>query len=104
MGYSLDNQFLTDEELGITEIDTLKQENNRLRLQLNEEINKNKHKNWSQNIDNFVDKWFETNEENISIGTVSILYQEIDLFPNWLEKIVYKKMLKIVYCFFKEIF
>ena len=101
---SINNQFLTDEELGITEIDFLKQENNRLRLQLKEEINKNKNKNWSQNIDNFVDKWFETNEENISIGTVSILYQEIDLFPNWLEKIVYKKMLKIVYCFFKEIF
>ena len=101
---SINNQFLTDEELGITEIDFLKQENNRLRLELNEVVNKNKNKNWSQNIDNFVDKWFETNEENISIGTVSILYQEIDLFPNWLEKIVYKKMLKIVYCFFKEIF
>jgi|TARA_B110000858_G_scaffold198501_2_gene265830 hypothetical protein len=99
---SINNEFLRDEELGITEIDILKQENNRLRLQLNEVINKNK--NWSQNIDNFVDKWFETNEENISIGTVTILYQEIDLFPNWLEKIVYKKMLKIVYSFFKEIF
>jgi hypothetical protein len=46
-------------------------------------------------MDKFVEKWFENNEENISIGTITILYQEIDIFPNWLEKIVY---------FFKEIF
>ena len=101
---SINNQFLTDEELGITEIDFLKRENCELRFQLNEEKNKNKNKNWSKNIDNFVEKWFENNEDNISIGKITILYQEIDLFPNWLEKIVYKRMLKIVYCFFKEIF
>jgi len=101
---NINNQFLTDEELAITEIENLRKENIKLRFQLNEEKNKNKQRNWSQNIDNFVDKWFENNEENISIGTVTILYQEIDLFPNWLEKIVYKKILKIVYCFFKEIF
>jgi len=100
---NINNQFLTDEELAITEIENLKKENIKLRFQLNEEKNKNKQRNWSQNIDNFVDKWFENNDENISIGTVTILYQEIDLFPNWLEKIVYKKILKIVYCFFKEI-
>ena len=53
---TINNQFLTNEELGITEIDILKQENNRLRLQLNEVVNKNKNKNknWYQNIDN----WF----------------------------------------------
>ena len=100
---NINNQFLTDEELAITEIENLRKENIKLRFQLNEEKNKNKQRNWSQNIDNFVDKWFENNDENISIGTVTILYQEIDLFPNWLEKIVYKKILKIVYCFFKKI-
>jgi hypothetical protein len=41
---SINNQFLTDEELGITEIDILKKENRELRFQLNEEKNKNKNK------------------------------------------------------------
>ena len=46
-------------------------------------------------IDKFVDEWFESNKE-VDIGVIDLpIVGEIDIFPDRLEKHIYKKSLKI---------
>lgn len=54
---------------------------------------------WSRNIDAFVDQWFEENHEDVDIGVIDLKICKIDVFPDYLEKHIYKKVLKIVYSF-----
>ena len=72
----------------------LENENNSLRTKLH-----NVEHEWSRNIDTFVDKWFEENKDEIQIGLVDFRLFKIDLFPDYLEKHIYKKVIKILYSF-----
>lgn len=56
-------------------------------------------RSWGERIDDFVDEWFERNRDEVDVGRIEILGRTVDLFPNWLEKHVYKKLLKIAYSF-----
>ena len=75
-------------------IKKLERENENLRLELQKIRNE-----WATNIDDFVDAWFEENKEKIDIGIIDFGLFKIDVFPDTLEKHIYKKTLKIVYSF-----
>lgn len=55
---------------------------------------------WDENIDEFVDQWYKTNKDKIDIGVIDFKIFKIDLFPDYLEKHIYKKILKIMFSFF----
>ena len=73
------------------------QENELLMERLNESDNQ-----WAQNIDVFVEKWFEENRDNIDIGVINFGLFKVDIFPDYLEKHIYKKVIKIVYSFIQS--
>jgi len=71
--------------------------------ELVEEHNSNqerKEKEWSKRIDIFVEQWYEKNKEEIGIGVLDLHFTKIDLFPDYIEKYIYKKVLKLAYSFF----
>lgn len=80
-----------------TEISKLRLENKALLKEMNEKTQK-----WAQNIDTFVEKWHMKNKELIDIGVIDFKLFKIDVFPDKLEKHIYKKVLKIIYCFFVD--
>tara|TARA_Y100000389_G_C17438850_1_gene507294 strand:- start:1119 stop:1439 length:321 start_codon:yes stop_codon:yes gene_type:complete len=92
------NKDITDEKQNINElnkkINELRQENKVLRHRLLDHENK-----WSTNIDKFVDEWYEENKDNVDIGVIDFKLFKIDVFPDYLEKHIYKKILKILYSF-----
>jgi hypothetical protein len=73
------------------------QENELLMERLNESDNQ-----WAKNIDVFVEKWFEENRDNIDIGVINFGLFKVDIFPDYLEKHIYKKVIKIVYSFIQS--
>ena len=75
-------------------IKKLERENENLRLKLQETRD-----SWAINIDTFVDEWFEENKEKIDVGVIDCGLFKIDVFPDTLEKHIYKKSLKIFYSF-----
>tara|TARA_Y100000389_G_C17454254_1_gene516962 strand:- start:1941 stop:2336 length:396 start_codon:yes stop_codon:yes gene_type:complete len=79
--------------------DELITENENLKMQI-EDLKSNSNE-WAENIDEFVDQWYETNKENIDIGIIDLKFFKIDLFPDYLEKHIYKKVLKILFSFMK---
>ena len=80
-----------------TELNKLRLENKTLR-----EMNEKNTQKWAQNIDTFVEKWHEKNKEQIDIGVIDLKLFKIDIFPDKLEKHIYKKVLKIIYSFFVD--
>ena len=72
-------------------------ENQLLRRQLRQT-----NRSWGERIDAYIDQWFERNQSEVDIGRVTILGHEVDLFPDWLEKAVYKKLMKIAYSFVRD--
>lgn len=58
-----------------------------------------KENSWAKNIDEFVDKWFDENKDEVNIGVINFGLFKLDVFPNYLEKHIYKKVLKILYSF-----
>ncbi|PQM61938.1 MAG: hypothetical protein CML47_01910 [Rhodobacteraceae bacterium] len=54
---------------------------------------------WRNNIDIFVEQWFEENKDDVDIGVVDFKLFKIDLLPDKVEKYIYKKVLKILYSF-----
>jgi hypothetical protein len=79
------------------ELNKLRLENKSLR-----EMNEKNTQKWAQNIDTFVEKWHEKNKEQIDIGVIDLKLFKIDIFPDKLEKHIYKKVLKIIYSFFVD--
>ncbi len=78
-------------------IEKLISDNEKLKEQLKESDNQ-----WATNIDVFVEKWFEENRDNIDIGVINFGFFKLDLFPDYLEKHIYKKVLKVVYSFIQS--
>ena len=76
------------------------EENNKLKTQINSKMEMNNTLDWSNNIDDFVEQWYEENKETIDIGVIDFRLFKIDLFPDYLEKHIYKKILKIMFSFF----
>lgn len=56
---------------------------------------------WANDIDDFVDEWYEKNKDDIDIGVINLKFFKIDLFPDNIEKHIYKKVLKILFSFLK---
>lgn len=65
---------------------------------LREKLEKANHE-WSTNIDAFVEQWYNENRDEIDIGVIDLRFFKIDLMPDYLEKHIYKKVLKIVFSF-----
>lgn len=84
-------------ELQNVYIEKLVLDNEKLKEQLKESDNK-----WANNIDVFVEKWFEENKDNIDIGVINFGFFKFDIFPDYLEKHIYKKVLKIAYSFIQS--
>lgn len=53
-------------------------------------------------IEKFVEEWFSSNEQ-VDLGNIEILNQKIDLIPDSMEKLIYKKALMISITFLKKI-
>ena len=110
--YNCDNQYnynnynnspLKDDNL-IDMVQKLTEENKKLKnrnIILEDKVSKTDIE-WSKNIDDFVDQWFEENEEDIDIGVIDFRLFKIDIFPDYLEKYLYKKVLKILYSFLQS--
>lgn len=81
-------EFLIDENK------KLKVKNENLQNKLNSSINK-----VNNDIDNFVEKWYLENNDAVDIGVIKIGFLKIDIFPDYLEKYIYKKILKILYSY-----
>lgn len=64
--------------------------------------NVNDNKELQKEIDQFIEDWFDENKE-VDLGNVSILNQKIDLIPDSIEKIIYKKSILIGITFIKKI-
>lgn len=78
----------------LEKINKLENDNNDLRKRLEKADTQ-----WSSNIDAFVEQWYEDNNEEIDIGVVDFKFFKIDIMPDYLEKHIYKKVLKIVFSF-----
>ena len=59
----------------------------------------NSQKEWVDHIDTFVEKLYEENKDNIDIGVVNLGLFKIDILPDYIEKHLYKKILKILYSY-----
>ena len=92
---SLENQKLKQVFSNITnENKKIKLKNEKLKKSLDASINK-----VNADIDNFVENWYEKNQENIDIGVIKLGFFKIDIFPDYLEKYIYKKVIKILYSY-----
>lgn len=80
----------------ILENQKLKLENIRLKNDITRIEN-----SWIEDIDKFVDEWYEENKDTVDIGVLNFKFFKIDLFPDYLEKHIYKKMIKILFSFFR---
>tara|TARA_B100000497_G_scaffold122954_1_gene154807 strand:+ start:1147 stop:1473 length:327 start_codon:yes stop_codon:yes gene_type:complete len=72
-----------------------------LRAHLKKQIERTREaeKDWALKIDEFVENWFEENKDDVDIGVIHVGPFTIDIFPDFLEKYIYKKFLKIAYSF-----
>lgn len=84
-------------EFLINENEKLKNKNENLQNKLNSSINK-----VNNDIDIFVEKWYVENNDAVDIGVIKIGFLKIDIFPDYLEKYIYKKILKILYSYLLE--
>ena len=69
------------------------------RLEKQKEKTRDAEREWSTKIDEFVENWFEENKDDVDIGIINIGPFRIDIFPDFLEKYIYKKILIIAYSF-----
>ena len=57
-----------------------------------------KDKKFYDYIDDYIDKWYDNNKEEVDLGIVKICgIFKVDLIPDELEKHMYKKIFKIIY-------
>ena len=70
---------------------------------LEKELKNVQEKKWHQYVDEFVEKWYEKNKDQVDIGKVSVGPFSIDVMPDTLEKHIYKKTLKIMFSLFRDV-
>ena len=75
----------------------LLKENNSLK----ESIKIMKEKQLNEQVDNFVDEWFDKYNDEVDIGKIAMFNvfgkeYEIDILPDNMEKAIYKKCIKIM--------
>lgn len=70
---------------------------------LEHELKNVQEKKWHQYVDEFVEKWYEKNKDQVDIGNVSVGPFSIDVMPDTLEKHIYKKTLKIMFSLFRDV-
>ena len=87
----------TDTDTSV-EVERLRTQNAALRAALHYEKTK-----WTDKIDTFVETWYETNKETVDIGVINFKFFKVDVFPDFIEKHIYKKILKILFSFVKNI-
>ena len=56
-----------------------------------------KKESFNDYIDKYIDTWFENNKSHVDIGVITIFGMKIDLLPDYIEKHIYKKILKILF-------
>lgn len=83
-----------------TELESLKRELAEVREELARAklaTEKAAERTWADNVDEFVEEWYENNKDDVDIGQIKIAGRwKVDLIPDELEKRIYKKVLKIV--------
>ena len=101
------NDLQNPSNIDILEIEKLKKENLLLKEKLNKiQCSSNSSKldeKTLNNIDKFIENWYEKNINEVDIGVVNIpIVGDIDVFPDYIEKYIYKKSLTIAMSFLKE--
>ncbi len=56
-----------------------------------------KKQSFGEYIDKYIDTWFENNKSDVDIGVITIFGMKVDLLPDYIEKYIYKKFLKILF-------
>ena len=69
---------------------------------LENELKTIQEKKWHDYVDEFVDKWYEDNKDQVDIGNVYVGPFKVDLMPDTLEKNIYKKTIKIMFSLFRD--
>tara|TARA_Y100001970_G_C14223609_1_gene854165 strand:- start:1741 stop:2037 length:297 start_codon:yes stop_codon:yes gene_type:complete len=65
-------------------------------------------KPWQEKVDDYIDKWYEDNSDDVDIGIVQLFKIcghsfDIDVMPDYLEKALYKKCIKIMLSLIKDL-
>lgn len=105
--FSTRNDLQNPSHIDILEIEKLKKENLILKEKLDKiqlPINSSKlDEKTLNNIDKFIENWYEKNINEVDIGVVNIpIVGDIDFLPDHIEKYIYKKSLTIAMSFLKE--
>ena len=105
--FSTRNDLQNPSHIDILEIEKLKKENLLLKEKLNKmQCSSNTSKldeKTLNNIDKFIENWYEKNINEVDIGVVNIpIVGDIDILPDYIEKYIYKKSLTIAMSFLKE--
>ena len=90
-----------------SDIEALKHENIILK-NIIKELEGELNKSWDKKIDDGVEKWYELYKDEIDIGRISVMEimgqkVEIDVLPDYMEKAIYKKCVKIMFSLMKEL-
>ena len=67
------------------------------------ELESLRQKKWHEYIDEFVDKWYKENNEQVDIGVVKCGPFTVDVMPDYVEKELYKKSFKIMFSLLKDL-
>ena len=71
-------------------------------LEQEKELTALREKKWHEYIDEFIEKWYEDNKDQVDIGLVKCGPFTIDVMPDYLEKELYKKSFKIMFSLLKD--
>lgn len=72
-------------------------------LAKHKELESLRQKKWHEYIDEFVDKWYNENKEQVDIGVVKCGPFTVDVMPDYVEKELYKKSFKIMFSLLKDL-
>jgi hypothetical protein len=75
----------------------------KLLLAKEKELESLRKKKWHDYIDDFVEKWYNENNEQVDIGLVKCGPFTVDVMPDYVEKELYKKSFKIMFSLLKDL-
>lgn len=74
-----------------------------LLLAKDKELESLRKKKWHEYIDDFVEKWYNENNEQVDIGLIKCGPFTVDVMPDYVEKELYKKSFKIMFSLLKDL-